>query len=210
MVSFRQEDRSRVMDGEITVTFRLWKTAKVKAGKAYRTNRGMIDIERIDLMPAGAISRRDIKPSGCPSIEAIWALAGEHTNTRVDADTLLYRVQFRYLGEVDHAVRPPPTTDLDAIALRLERMDARSRRGPWTMQMLQMIESAPEVPARILAADLGWETLDFKAHVRRLKGLGLTISHEVGYELSDLGRDYLASMSVAPKKKAKRRAGHRR
>ena len=205
MVSFRQQDRPRVMEGEITVTFRLWKTAKVKAGGTYRTNKGMIEIESIDLMPAGAISRRDIKPSGCDSIEAIWALAGEHTNTRVTADTLLYRVQFRYLGEIDHAVRPPPTTDLDAIAQRLARTDARSPRGPWTTHVLQMIESAPEVPARILAAELGWETLDFKAHVRRLKALGLTISHEVGYELSDLGRAYLASRTETAPKMGRRR-----
>ena len=205
MVSFRQQDRPRVMEGAITVTFRLWKTAKVKAGGTYRTNKGMIEIESIDLMPAGAISRRDIKPSGCDSIEAIWALAGEHTNTRVTADTLLYRVQFRYLGEIDHAVRPPPTTDLDAIAQRLARTDARSPRGPWTTHVLQMIESAPEVPARILAAELGWETLDFKAHVRRLKALGLTISHEVGYELSDLGRAYLASRTETAPKMGRRR-----
>jgi hypothetical protein len=30
--------------------------------------------------------------------------------------------------------------------------------------------------------------------VRRLKSLGLTTSHEVGYEISDLGRRYLESI----------------
>jgi hypothetical protein len=72
-------------------------------------------------------------------------------------------------------------------------MDARSPRGPWTLAVLGAIGDAPEVPARILAAELGWPTLEFKAHVRRLKALGLTHSHEVGYSLTDAGRAYLAS-----------------
>ena len=36
------------------------------------------------------------------------------------------------------------------------------------------------------------ETLAFKANVRKLKALGLTISHETGYELTALGRDVLS------------------
>jgi predicted transcriptional regulator len=85
-------------------------------------------------------------------------------------------------------------------------MDARSSRGPWTLQVLRLIEAHPRVVARLLAAEFGWETLDFKAHVRRLKHMGLTISHEVGYELSDAGRRVLhAAQSSAPKRAASRR-----
>jgi hypothetical protein len=47
------------------------------------------------------------------------------------------------------------------------------------------------VVARRLAAKLDWDTPDFKAHVRKLKALGLTISCEVGYELSESGQSYL-------------------
>ena len=83
--------------------------------------------------------------------------------------------------------------DLEKLAARLAKMDRLSSRGPWTNDILRLIEAGPHVPARVLAAELGWETLDFKAHVRRLKALGLTISHEVGYELSDLGRRYVAA-----------------
>ena len=75
-------------------------------------------------------------------------------------------------------------------------MDQRSPRGAWTHAVLQAIETQPQVPARILCAPLDWERLDFKAHVRKLKAIGLTISHEVGYELSDLGRRYVASWST--------------
>ena len=42
-----------------------------------------------------------------------------------------------------------------------------------------------------LAEKCGRERLPFKADVRKLKALGLTISHEVGYELSPRGQAYL-------------------
>lgn len=193
MLMFRREDRARVVDGEITVTFRLWKSPKVKAGKTYKTPLGAIEVEDVAVIPAALVAKRDVKPSGCASIAAIWESAGEHTKTTVTPATLLHRVQFRFLGDVQVNSTVKPPIGLDDLARRLERMDARSTRGPWTHQFLRAIDAGPHVPARILAADLGWERLDFKAHVRRLKALGLTISHEIGYELSDLGHRYLAS-----------------
>ncbi|MBK6662958.1 MAG: hypothetical protein IPG47_09480 [Thermoflexaceae bacterium] len=60
------------------------------------------------------------------------------------------------------------------------------------MTTLRAIADRPQVAARILAADGGMETLPFKANVRKLKALGLTISHETGYELTALGRDVLS------------------
>jgi hypothetical protein len=99
MVSFRKEDRDRVADGEIIVTFRLWARPKVKAGNVYQTGFGAIEVEDVRLMPAALVTQDDVAPSGCESIEAIWELAGEHTKTRVTPDTLLTRVQFRFLRE---------------------------------------------------------------------------------------------------------------
>ena len=80
-------------------------------------------------------------------------------------------------------------------------MDARSPRGPWTRDVLRIIQRSPQTSARVLSAELGWERLDFKAHVRRLKRLGLTRSFEVGYELTELGQ---AALGASPK------AGRRR
>jgi hypothetical protein len=47
------------------------------------------------------------------------------------------------------------------------------------------------VRAADIAQTFGRETQSFKLDVRKLKNLGLTISHEVGYELSPRGRSYL-------------------
>ena len=189
---FRRQDRDRVASGEITVTFRLWKTPRVKAGKRYATGFGTIEVEDVTVIPAALVARRDVKPSGLSDIRAIWESAGEHTKARVVEDTLLHRVQFRFLGDVPVSSTRAREVDLDRLPERLAKMDRLSSHGPWTLAILRLIEDAPRVPARVLAAELSWQTLDFKANVRKLKALCLTLSHEVGYELSDLGQRYLA------------------
>ena len=49
----------------------------------------------------------------------------------------------------------------------------------------------PAIRAGDLADEVGRERLPFKADVRKLKNLGLTISLGVGYELSPRGQAYL-------------------
>jgi hypothetical protein len=191
MLLFRREDRERVASGEITVTFRLWKSAHVKAGKAYETGFGAVLVEDVRVLPAALVAEEDVPLTGCASIEQVWRLAGEHTGAPVGLDTLLHRVQFRFLGRVPPAAASQRELDRETLRVRLARLDAAHARGPWTLAVLRLIESAPRVPARLLAAELGWETPEFKAHVRKLKALGLTLSHETGYELSDAGRRYL-------------------
>lgn len=47
------------------------------------------------------------------------------------------------------------------------------------------------LPAGELAAKIGVEKEWLKLNVRKLKNLGLTVSHQPGYELSLRGREYL-------------------
>ena len=89
------------------------------------------------------------------------------------------------------------TTDVPTEAglrERLARMDERSSHGAWTKQFLTMISDQPHTRAPDLAASIRWETKPFKDHVRKLKGLGLTISHSPGYELSPRGHAVLARL----------------
>ena len=77
------------------------------------------------------------------------------------------------------------------ITTRLDRLDRASTSGPWTRAVLRAIAERPAVRAGDLAASFGRETQPFKLDVRKLKALGLTISLDVGYRLSDRGRAYL-------------------
>ena len=47
------------------------------------------------------------------------------------------------------------------------------------------------IAASRLAPRLGMETAHLKSNVRKLKALGLTISHDTGYTLTSLGRRVL-------------------
>jgi hypothetical protein len=79
--------------------------------------------------------------------------------------------------------------DVDAIAARLDRWDAATE--PWTRQYLQMIGVNEAVRAPNLADSVGLDVPRFKRRVRQLKGLGLTISLNVGYRSSPRGRAFL-------------------
>ena len=57
-----------------------------------------------------------------------------------------------------------------------------------------LIAQHPRRRAGDLAPQLERELPKFKADVRKLKGLGLTKSHEVGYELTALGRRVLEEL----------------
>lgn len=74
---------------------------------------------------------------------------------------------------------------------RLDRMDERSNRGPWAWRTLCLINKQSGIRAARLAAQIGWETQHFKSNVRKLKQLGLTMSLETGYQLSQRGKDLL-------------------
>ena len=74
---------------------------------------------------------------------------------------------------------------------RLDRWDAATE--PWTRQYLEMIGANEAVRAPDLADRVGLDVPRFKRRVRQLKGLGLTISLDVGYRLSPRGRAFLAS-----------------
>ena len=86
--------------------------------------------------------------------------------------------------------RTRPTSDPDEIAeitRRLDRLDGAAAAGPWTRATLALIATQPGVVSTTLAETLGHERFALKTDIRKLKRLGLTLSLEVGYELSAPG-----------------------
>ncbi|HEX5369070.1 MAG TPA: hypothetical protein VFY10_06605 [Dehalococcoidia bacterium] len=191
MVSFNAYDYARVAAGQITVTWRLWKYAHVKAGNVYATGfGGAVSVDDVRRIKVRDVTDADAHEVGLPDAQALIELARSHTGAIVSPDTELYCVRFHYLD----AAPEKPRLSLDEIGRRLERLDARSPAGPWTLATLRLIEDNPGVVSTALAAQFGRPRLEFKAEVRKLKALGLTISLVVGYELSELGQTYLDSL----------------
>jgi biotin operon repressor len=190
-VLFEQRLRDGLHDGSITLAFRRWRRAQVVPGHHYRTGRGMVAAETVDVVPTSAITAADARDAGYPNVAALLA------DLRGDQSLPVYRIRFRSLDEPDPRdvlAGTAQLTDDEAagIGARLARMDAASRRGPWTAAVLTQIAERPAVSSEFIAADLNWDRPDFKVHVRRLKALGLTISLDVGYRLSPRGAAYLA------------------
>ena len=93
--------------------------------------------------------------------------------------------------------------DVDALTKRLHSMDARSPAGPWAFEALALIGKRPGVVSTVLARQIGMERFAFKANVRKLKALGLTISLDVGYRLSPRGRALVRRLrpTAAPRRR---------
>jgi hypothetical protein len=183
---FRQETLRGIESGEVTLAFRRWRRPTVRAGGTLRTRAGVLAIELVEPVEEDAITDADARRAGAADrAELIERLRPEGT---------LYRVEFRRVGP-DPRIALRQRAELDeqeraAIAARLARLDAASRRGPWTAAVLDLIARRPATRAPELAAELGRETAPFKADVRKLKELGLTESLERGYRLSPRGRAY--------------------
>ena len=178
-----------IVDGSITRTYRRWKRSQAVAGHRYRVNGNMIEVEAVDIVEPAAIDDDDARRAGYHSAAELLA------DLRGAPEMAVYRVQFHLAGSDprDALAADDQLSDADVAEIdrRLARLDAASTHGPWTDAVLDEIGRRPAVRAGDLAADFGRELQPFKTDVRKLKNLGLTLSLEVGYELSPRGRAYL-------------------
>ncbi|MCW3158060.1 hypothetical protein [Micropruina sonneratiae] len=179
-----------VRDGSVSLAFRRWRRPDVRPGQQFRTSAGVIRVESVETVDPASITESDAALAGHPSADSVRKrLSGEDGWTT-------YRIGLGWAGEDPRiALRSADELsddDVAALDQRLERLDRASTHGAWTMATLELIGRRPQVRAPDLAAEFGRETAPFKLDVRKLKNLGLTISHPVGYELSPRGRAYLA------------------
>jgi hypothetical protein len=98
-VQFSPDLRSRVADGTITVSYRLWSRPKVKVGGVYRSGSVLVEIDDIDLLPFSTITDDDLARTGEPDVETLRRRAA-HAGPIHD-DTLLYRVEFHVVAQPD-------------------------------------------------------------------------------------------------------------
>lgn len=192
MLLFTEDAIPAIRAGELTVTWRLWKYAHVKVGKVYKTGfGGALYIDDVRTVRVGDVTDGDAVEAGFRDVQALVDFARSHTGAEVTADTPLYCVRFHYVDEEPRK----PELSLDEVTKRLERLDRASTHGPWTVATLRAIEALPAVAARYLASDHDRPRDDFKIDVRKLKGLGLTVSLGTGYMLSELGQAWLDAQS---------------
>ena len=190
-----------IADGTVTVTFRRWRTPQAVAGRRYRTPSGFIDVTEVDVVDADDLSEDDAVRAGYADVAHLLADLPDLPDLPDEPTVPLVRIRFRFAGAHDPRAELASQNalterDIDEIDRRLARLDVAGREGPWTRSTLLLIAARPGTRAAELAESIGRETPPFKRDVRKLKELGLTLSREVGYELSPRGRAYLEAAAT--------------
>ncbi len=178
-----------IADGSITIVLRRWDSPRAKAGGTQRTQAGTIRIDDVVEKPGRyRVSAAEARAAGYPDAKTAQA----DLDRRPAAHTYVITVSFLAPDERPDLAADDTLTadDVAAIADRLDRWDAAAET-PWTRDYLTTIGDNEAVRAPDLAAGFGMDVSRFKRRVRQLKGLGLTISLDVGYRLSPRGRAFL-------------------
>ncbi len=188
----KKEILTRIKPGDVTLVFRRWRKPTVKSGGTLRTAIGELFIRRVARTTARNISEKEARRAGYDGKAALLADLGAR-------DGNYYRIELTYAGEDARiALRENDTLsdiELADIVKRLSRMDTRSAGGPWTAMVLEAIHAHPKLVSTELATELEVQRDWLKPNIRKLKNLGLTISHERGYTLSPRGRRVLQSLA---------------
>lgn len=183
-----------VADGSVRLAFRRWRSQDVAPGHRFTTAAGMVRVEAVEPVDADAITDEEARLAGWPDADRL--------RRRLAPEGTTYRIELVWDGE-DPRIALRESADLSAddiaeIDTRLARLDRASSHGAWTMRYLELIREHPQRRAPDLAELVGRETAPFKIDVRKLKGLGLTRSFAVGYEVSPRGLAYLSSTTRRP------------
>ena len=184
----------QIKAGKITLIFRRWKKPGVKAGGTQMTQLGVLSIDSVDVITEKQITETDAITAGFASKDALL----DHLHGR---DEDIYRIGVRWAGEDPRKELRQnadlSTSEIDEIIAKLRKLDAGSKRGPWTRSYLQLIHDQPNTHAAILAEQIGLDIPHFKPWVRKLKAFGLTESLSPGYRLSPRGEKILEILRLS-------------
>jgi hypothetical protein len=189
-VLLERRARDGILDGSVTVLLRRWRRPQATPGRVYRTAAGLIAVDEVTVVDPATLTDADALPAGYATADELRAdLRGAEGDP-----VYLLRVRPadgpdpRSVLAADDRLTPADVAELDR---RLDRLDRASSSGPWTASILAAVQAEPGRRAGDLAAAAGREMLPYKADVRKLKALGLTISLPIGYRLSPRGETYL-------------------
>jgi hypothetical protein len=188
----RSETLARIARGEIRLVFRRWKRPTVRSGGTLLTGAGQLQIGNVSTVRPDSITAREAELAGYSTLNALVSELNRRTEGKV------YRVEVHSLSDDPRiALRETALSvaDLETLRARLARLDRAAPNGAWTRSVLEIIRDHRALRAADLCTLVGQDRDAFKANVRKLKNLGLTVSLEVGYSLSPRGAAYLATLA---------------
>ena len=186
---FKTRFHDGLRSGAIDLTFRRWDRPQAKPGGRYRVG---ADIE-LAVSSVGEVELDDVTPAeadraGFGDLQELLRMLARDGGKRV------FHVEFAARSSKPVPIR---TSELSGreLAERLRAMDRRAKAGPWAEPTLALVAAHPQRRAGDLAQMCRRETRLFKTDVRKLKKLGLTRSFEIGYELTERGRQVLSALA---------------
>ncbi len=186
---FRRKDLDAIFAGQCTVAFRRWKKPTVRPGGTVRTQLGMVGIDAVEAIEMASVTEDDARAAGYQDRAGVIAMFNSQEGT-------CYRIRLHPAGpDPRDALREavPDAAELESLAGEVKRLDAAAA-APWARQALELINAHPGVVSTTLAPTAGLDRAVFKENVRKLKALGLTISLDVGYQLSPRGAALLDAL----------------
>lgn len=186
---FKEVHLQGIKSGKITLAFRNWQKVSVNSGSLLHTSIGLVKIHNIETVNENDITDKDALNAGFIDKKQLLKSLRNNSIGTLFKITVSYhsvdpRIQLREQSELSKQ-------QFEDLTKKLERLDQFSKQGSWTKSVLYAIKENPKLHAMAIADLTGFEKEWLKLNIRKLKNLGLTISHQVGYEISPLGNEYL-------------------
>lgn len=190
---FKQTQLKGIRSGDITLAFRKWRKPTVKSGTLLKTAIGQVEIKEVTPWTLSKITKREATLAGYETREMLLEMLNQIGEGEI------YRIKLGYHSPDPRlALRQRSTLTVDEVITlksKADRLDKNSSEGPWTNRVLTAIANNKGLRAEDLARKLGYEKMWLKTNIRKLKNLGLTISLEVGYEISPRGKIFLKELN---------------
>ena len=186
---FKKDQLEGIRNGMVTKAYRKWQRPRVKTGTVLHTYIGLVEVLKIIPIDPKALKDSDAKAAGFEQVSHLQEALNRYGSGQVYEIDVIYRGEDPRIAMRNHDTLSKD--ELTAIMVKLERYDKYSKTGPWTEKILTLIQGNPKVRALDLATRIGVEKDWLKINVRKLKNLGLTVSHGVGYSISPRGAKIL-------------------
>lgn len=190
---FKQAHLEGIRSGTIGLAFRKWKKPAVKSGSLVKTSVGLIQIVDITTVTLDSIRPAEARQAGFNSLKELQSMLSSVTEGDIYKITVRYHSEDPRISLREQAQLPPAA--FETLRSKLQRLDQYSKQGEWTINTLMLIRDHPQLRAADLAAKSGHEKEWLKINIRKLKNLGLTVSHDTGYTLSPLGKVFLEKLN---------------
>ncbi|GGG97364.1 hypothetical protein GCM10007415_35910 [Parapedobacter pyrenivorans] len=183
-----------IKSGKISLAFRKWQKTALQNGSHIHTAIGLVKINAIEIVDESTITKSDAIKAGFADKKQLLNSLSQHNTGKI------FKISISYYAEDPRVKLRERTTLTDeqfsALKQKMERLDNYSKKGYWTKKVLFSIKENPHLHAIGIAKLTGFEKEWLKLNIRKLKNLGLTISHDVGYELSPFGKLVVKKLQI--------------